>query len=126
MKLLLTTFLLSLACFAANAEWVLTSTSDAGTAYADPTTKKRTGNVVRIWESITYSKPQVIAGLAYQSTRTYKQYDCAEKISQTLQVTTFSGKMMSGEVVMSDAQPYPKEFVAPGSNVAAMLNFACK
>jgi hypothetical protein len=126
MKRLLFITLLSLTGFSAKAEWVLANVSNAGNAYVDPTSIKRTGNIVRVWELVDYAKPQVVAGMAYQSDRVLRQYDCVEKTSQLLQIATFSGKMLAGEVVITDTKAYPPAFVAPGSNGDVLLNFACK
>jgi hypothetical protein len=127
MRKLLIGLVLSVMAVSAQAQWVFVSENENGTKfYADPATKRRTGKVVRIWEITEYSKPRVVKGKAYYSDRAYEQYDCAERTSQTLQITGFSGKMASGESVGSDAQPGNKTFVAPGTSVETMLNFACK
>jgi hypothetical protein len=127
MKRLLATTLLSLACFAANAEWVVLGQSSSGDrVYADPATKKRTGNFVRIWEILDYKTPKVTNGKAYHSDRAYMQYDCAEGTAQILQITLYSGKMAAGESVQTDYQPGVKAFVAPGTNGENKFNFACQ
>jgi hypothetical protein len=127
MKRLFTTALLSLTCFVANAEWVLVSEIESELKiYADPATKRRTGNVVRMWSLFDFAKPAAWNGKAYYSSRIYKQYDCVEKTSQTLQSTRFAGKMLLGELVDSDNIPRDKSFVAPDTAGEHMLNFACK
>ena len=127
MKRLLAAVLLSLACFAANAELVfLAQSSSEDRAYADPATKRRSGNFVRVWEILDYKKPKAINGKTYYSDRAYMQYDCVERTAQILQITLYSGKMAAGEVVLTDYQPGVKSFVAPGTNGENKFDFACK
>ena len=130
MKRLLTTIVLFLVCCAANAEWRFVSTDDTGDKYyADPATKKRTGNIVRIWTLVDYvKKPLVSHGIAAHSIRGYMQFDCNERSSLLLDMTAFNGNMGKGEIVLSGPMPADraKEFVAPGTNGNTMLNFACK
>ncbi len=128
MRELLIGLVLSVMATAANAGWVfvteLDDVADEIKYYANPTTKRRIGNIVRIWEITDYVKPQVLNGKSYFSTRTYEQYDCAERTQQTLQLTLFSEKMATG--LASDAKPAPKEFVEPESVGEALFDFACK
>jgi hypothetical protein len=128
MKRLLTTTLLSLACFSANAEWVLVSESlnRDFKFYADPTTRKRTGNVVRVWQLHDYAKPQMSDIKPYYSDKIYMQYDCVEKTKQTLQINSFVGRMGSGEMEGADTKPGNKIFVAPDSISEHLFNFACR
>ncbi len=127
MRKLLIGLALSVMATAAHAEWVLVSTSaDGNKTYAESTTKKRTGNMVRMWEILDYAKPTVFKGKAYQSDRDFVQYDCVESTVQNLQLVLFAGKMATGEIVGSENTPGNKSFVAPGTVGNTMLNFACK
>ena len=127
MKRLLATTLLSLVCFVAHAEWVLVTTgADDNNYYSDPTTKRRTGNVVRIWELTEYKKSGVFEGKTYNSDRTYWQYDCSEGTRQYLQSNAFSGKMATGELVGSSTRSGAKFFVPPRTVANTMLEFACQ
>jgi hypothetical protein len=127
MKRLLIGLALSVMATAASAEWVfVTHTGTGSSYYADPTTKRRTGKVVRIWEMADFTTPQVSNGVTYYSTRSYMHNDCAERSRQMLQLASFAGKMTTGGVVTSVTQPSSKHFVAPGTIAEALLNFACK
>jgi len=128
MKRLLATTLLSLACFAAHAEWVLVSESlnREFKFYADPTTKKRTGNVVRVWQLHDYAKPHVVNIKPYYSDKIYMRYDCVEKTSQTLQIHSFVGRMGSGEMEGAANKPGDELSVPPNSITEQLLNFVCK
>ncbi len=117
----------SLAASAAQAQWVLVTVGDNGDKfYVDPTTKSRSGNVVRIWTLQDYQKPEVILGKPSYSDRVYQRFDCAERTNQILQETAFVGRMGTGESLGSSTKPGAKSFVAPGTAANSMLNFACK
>ena len=128
MKRLLATTLLSLVCCAANAEWVLVSVSpnSGDKYYADPTTIKRTGDVVRIWGLTEYAKSGVVGGKTYLSSKEYLQFDCSERTQQMLQFSLFAALAGGGKIVGSDNQPYDKLFLPPKSQGELMLNYACK
>jgi len=126
MKRPILTTILSLACFAAYAEWV----QIAGTAnlkiYVDSATLTHTGNLVRMWELHDFVKPRVAGGKPYYSARFYYEHDCIEKASRVLQISGFAGQMASGELVISDNKPGNMSFVEPRTTGATVLNFACK
>jgi hypothetical protein len=126
MKRLLIGLVLSVMATAAQAQWVLVAGNDEDKIYADPATKSRSGNVVRVWVLYDRAKSGTVGGKAYSSGRFYDQYDCAEKTAQQLQGNVFTGNMLTGSPVDADIKPTDKEFVAPGSIAEALLNFACK
>jgi hypothetical protein len=128
MKKLLIGLALSLFGTAASAEWVLVSTANDGETkfYADPTTKKRTGSVARMWGLQAFSKPEIFSGKTHYSSRIYYQYDCVEGTVQILQLTGFTGQMASGQLLFTANEGAKKLFVEPKSNDSHMLDFACK
>lgn len=111
----------------ASAQWVFVGENmSRDKSYADPATKRRTGNVVRMWVLTDYAKSGVIDGKVSFSDRAYTQYDCVERTSQILQLAFFSGKMLNGQLLGSDNRLRSKDFIAPGTLAEAQLNFACK
>jgi hypothetical protein len=112
--------------------WVSVSINTAGDDfYADPSSKERTGNNVKMWVLRDFVKPKTLtSGKSYQSERVYYGYDCAQKTTQTLKLYGFSGKMMSGEVVISLDPPSNvpithKNNIIPGTSGEIILKFAC-
>lgn len=99
---------------------------DGDKFYVDPTTKRRTGNVVRIWEMIDFLKPSALSGRLIYSQLLYSQYDCDERTSQILQIDSFLGQMASGESLGVDNRPDIKIFVPPRSTGGVMLDLVCK
>jgi hypothetical protein len=127
MRKLLIGLVLSVIATTVSAEWVFVTDGENGDMfYVDPATKRRTGNVVRIWALTDFKKPSTFAGKEYNSERAYRQYDCFEITTQTLQANGFSGKMGAGEVVGSTSQAGAKVFVPPKTIAEILLNFACK
>jgi|688.fasta_scaffold187539_2 hypothetical protein len=117
---------LSVMAASAQAQWVLVAEGKNGdNFYADPTTKRRTGNVVRIWEMQDYLKPEISSGKLSYSTVVYREYDCVNKMFQTLQGTEFAGQMATGESLGTHTRPANKGFVPPGTVANIIFNFAC-
>ena len=128
MKKILLGLVLTVMATAASAEWVFVDDGvpSGNNYYADPATKKRTGNLVRVWEMTDYGKPATINGKAFQSDRSYNQYDCVERTFQYLQITAFAGKMATGEIVATDNHLGNVNFIPPKSVGEVRLNFACQ
>jgi hypothetical protein len=112
----------------AQAQWVLVQQAKGGDKfYADPTTKRRTNNVVRVWELSDYLQPVSVSGKLIYSQRSYLQYDCAERTYEILQLNSFLGPMASGVSLPTvKGLGNDKTFVSPGSVREATLNFSCK
>ncbi|MEP6960265.1 MAG: surface-adhesin E family protein [Nitrospirota bacterium] len=68
------------------------------TLYVDPDTIRREGNLVTLWQLIDFKWMQGSArGPArFLSTKTHKQFDCAEKRVRLLAFTEFSRQMGTG------------------------------
>jgi hypothetical protein len=127
MQKLLVGLSLSLVVTSVSAQWVFVGENmSRDKSYVDPATKRRTGNVVRMWVLTDYAKSGVIDGKVSFSDRAYTQYDCFERTSQILQLAFFSGKMLNGQLLGSDTRLRSKDFIAPGTMAEAQLNFACK
>jgi hypothetical protein len=127
MRKFLLGLVLSLVATVASAEWVLLGQSSRGDKiYVDPATKSRNGNIVRMWSLSDYAKPQVSDTKPYSSDRGYFQFDCAERTSQLLRLTSFTGPMLTGEMEGSVNNPGKIIFIAPDTVQEALLNFACK
>jgi len=99
--------LLVLSSGPAYAEWVAVENNyllpGLQTVYVDPDTIRREGNLVTMWQLIDFKLMQGNAGMGILgvghrvlSTKTHKQFDCAEKRLRLLAVTDFSGNMGTG------------------------------
>ncbi len=83
------------------AEWVAIEKnhqlSELQTVYVDPTTIRREGNLVTMWQLTDFMWTQGgLIGRRFLSTKTHKQFDCAEKRVRLLGFTEFSRRMGTG------------------------------
>jgi Surface-adhesin protein E len=99
MRLILPLLLMALAV-PAWADWVKHGDlGELATFYYDPTTIKKKDNMVRVW---VYT--ELGAQLdGERSSRALYEIDCKDWRRRTLQRTSFSGPMMSGEIVGENA-----------------------
>ena len=100
--------LLFLSSVPAYAEWVVVEkhylSPGLQTLYVDPDTIRREGNLVTLWQLIDFKWMQGNAGMGrlgfgphrFLSTKTHKQFDCAEKRLRLLAFTEFSRRMGTG------------------------------
>ena len=108
MKRLLLITLLVLSRGPVYAEWVAVEKNYLSpglqTVYVDPDTIRREGNLVTLWQLNDFKWMQGNAGMGrlgfgphrFLSTKTHKQFDCAEKRLRLLAFTEFSRRMGTG------------------------------
>lgn len=111
----------------AYAEWVAIGATDDGmTTYADPSTIRRTGDLVKMWALYDFKTIRTVEGKSYLSYKVQREYDCAEERIRYLAFTFFLGNMGSGEVVPTTADEQQKsEPVQPDSIGQTLLKAAC-
>ena len=92
----------------AYAEWVAVEKDYLApglqTVYVDPDTIRREGSLVTMWQLIDFKWMQGNAGMGplgfgphrFLSTKTHKEFDCAEKRLRLLAFTEFSRRMGTG------------------------------
>ena len=100
--------LLVLSSVPAYAEWVAVEkpylSPGLQTVYVDPDSIRREGNLVTMWQLIDFKWMQGNQGMGplgfgphrFFSTKTHKQFDCAEKRLRLLAFMEFSGRMGTG------------------------------
>ena len=125
--------LLTVVSSSAAAEWVAIARHKTETDYADPTTIRRTGNMVKMWNLFDFKTVEAAAfavrpatGLKpFLSYRTQTEYDCKEGQYRWLFIDYFSGNMARGETLGRVSDPSPWEPVPPGSIGELEWKFAC-
>src|SRR4051812_31881255 len=101
---------------AANAGWVDVGATDSVTAYVDPGTIKRAGNVATMWDLMDYKKAQEApAGKSFYSVRAQTEYNCAEKNLRPVTASAHSEKMARGGTVHAVSEAGRWRPVPPGS-----------
>lgn len=114
--LLLILTLLILSSSSAYAEWVEVEGGGKFTAYVDPETIRRKGNLVKIWVLDDYKTVRAAADKSYLSVKALDEYDCAEEQIRNLALYAYSGQMGTGEIVESiSGVPSKWAPVIPGS-----------
>ena len=84
----------------AYADWMSLGESDSGTTvYADPTTIRREGDLVKMWVLFDFKTVRTKEGVSYSSAKAHMDYDCAEQRYEGLAVMYFSGNMGNGNVI---------------------------
>ena len=128
MKRLLATTLLSLVCFAANAEWIEINKSPTGdTTYVDPATKKRKGNIVRIWGLEVYGEPILLSGMKpARSIKSQVAYNCDDDTFQILYLVAYPDNMGLKQSLFTIDTPDKWKPIPPDSVADTILRFACK
>lgn len=128
MKRLLTIAFLYLVCSTAQAEWVLTSTSQDGSvrSFTDPATYRRTGDIVKVWKLQDFSKPRSVQSKPYLSAKAQIQVNCKEESTRTQIIIAHKENMGLGDVVETTNMPYAEWApVAPGSLGELDFKWAC-
>jgi hypothetical protein len=95
------------------------------TTYADPSTIRRKGELVKMWRLFDYNTIQTKAGISFLSSKGQHEFDCAEERSRVLAYTWFSGNMGKGQAVYSNLDESKWAPIPPHSLVEALIEVAC-
>ena len=118
--------MLALAASTAMAEWVRIKGDPAVSLLADPVTIRRCGDMVTMWSLINYVKPQKTGdGKSYLSSKQYREYDCAERLSRRLELSRHAENTGWGQVLDSNKTPGAWSPATAGSVAGELLKFAC-
>lgn len=110
----------------ANAAWVDVGATESVTAYVDPATIKRAGNVATMWDLLEYKQAQEVpSGKSFQSVRAQTEYSCTEKNLRPLAASAHTDKMARGGTVHAVNEPGRWRPVPPGSLDEALWSIAC-
>ena len=122
--------LLFLSSVPAYAEWVAVERNYLSpgiqTLYVDPDTIRREGNPVTMWQLIDFKWMQGNRSPSrFLSTKTQKQFDCAEARTRLLRATDFWGHMGTGEPADAYIEKGNWVRVEPDSMNQALWEVAC-
>jgi hypothetical protein len=105
MKRQLATALLSLICFAAHAKWEAYAFGPDHWIFADNSTFKRNGYLVKIWTLWDYDTVRDFDGKKYRSTISLMEIDCKDDLSRIIFATFYEGKKGTDKKVHEVNQP---------------------
>lgn len=119
--------LLALVSTGASADWVRIEGDEAATAYANPASIRKVGNVVKMWVLYDLRKPDSLQGKNYSSMKSNDSYDCMSDRTQRLHTLFYAGNMGSGNVITArHTGNYPWKPVVQNTLPQAVWKFACK
>lgn len=125
MRKIMLMLLLTVVSNAAMAEWVRLGSTNSLTFYADPSTIRKRGNLVKMWFMDDFKDYHDSPTKPYRSTRGQDEYDCEGEQIRGVHLTSFSESMGRGDTVnqYNDiGKWYP---IAPSSSGETMWKFAC-
>jgi hypothetical protein len=122
--------LLVLSSAPAYAEWVKVDkdyfSPGLWTIYIDPDTIRREGNLVTVWQLVDFKAMQGgRSPTRFFSTKTHKQFDCAEKRFRLLAFTEFTDGMGTGEPTGGYVDKNTWLLVEPESVSQALWEMMC-
>jgi hypothetical protein len=110
---------------AAAAEWVLAGGNAITTAYYDPATVTKAGNLVKMWDMFDLTTARSLDNQLYRSMKRQVEYDCQKEQSRLLYYSGHSENMATGTEVFSGPEPQAWEPVSRGSGNEALWKIAC-
>jgi hypothetical protein len=114
------------------ADWSFIAKTDSFNLYGEPNTKRRTGNVVRVWSMADYQAvqsirlPPPLLWTNYQSMRELKEFDCVTRQHRTLKTMLFAVRQGKGEPIYALESAGAFASVAAAAPDEAHYQFACK
>jgi surface-adhesin protein E len=122
-------FLFILLCLSSGpafADWMSLGESDSGTTvYADPTTMRREGDLVKMLVLFDFKAVRTKEGVSYSSAKAQMDYDCAEQRYEGLAVMYFSGNMGNGQLLDRSSGNGKRLRISPGSLDHDLWKLAC-
>jgi hypothetical protein len=115
-------------CSVAWAEWAFVGKTDDHSFFVDKSTKRKNGNIVKMWALRDYSSVQISGELKYSSTVILYAYDCKEEAAAIVSISGYVGAMGSGNVVQTEThqqREWDWQPVIPGSIGRTQWEIAC-
>lgn len=106
--------------------WVKVGGDKADAHYANPSTIRRNGVMVKMWDIVDFTKAQQDKSIKpYKSIKEQVEYDCEEERLRFLSSSWHSENMAKGNVVFSDDEPSKWIAVSPNSRASGLWSVAC-
>jgi hypothetical protein len=106
--------------------WFEVGANDKFTAYADPATIKRQGDMATMWAMFDYKTAQTTSpGKKHLSLKLKYEYDCKEGRARALTATAFAEGKAKGEQVAESNMSLAPSAIAPGSIDESLFKYAC-
>jgi hypothetical protein len=126
MRRALLMIVLAMASNSVAAAWIIVGVTDDGTAYYDPASIRKTGDVAQMLDLIDYRKVQNGGSKsAFLSATSQSDYNCADSKTRLIRFTWNSGHMGAAETVFTNDQPGKWEVPPAGSVAEGLWKRAC-
>ena len=117
---------LTMASMSALAEWFRASGNDRVTAYADSTSLRQKGNIVRMTSLFDFKVENLLEdGTSYQSVVRETEFNCKDHVQHMVGFSLYSGNMGKGRVLDKGGDPQDWKPVSPSGIASSMYKFAC-
>jgi hypothetical protein len=117
--------LLAAVSSSAMAEWVYVNSCNTIIGYANPSSIRKNGEIVKMWSLYDFKTAQTNSGHTFLSMKTQAEYNCKEKQYRRLADTYHSKNMGGGEEVISDSNTDKWKVVQPNSIADDQWQVAC-
>lgn len=109
------------------AEWKQIVTTYNPTAYADPATLQRSGDLASMWVLIDFKKPPFDGNnLPYRSLKMHVEYNCATIEFRFLELASFEGQMATGRTPYTSIEPGAWQPATPEGIQRPLWETACQ
>jgi hypothetical protein len=130
MRKLLIGLALSVIATASHAEWIEIAQSVNGdTYYVDPATKRRKGNIVRMWSFVAFAVPSLSwDNKPYRSEKMHLAFNCDDDTHQIIYIAGFTDSRGLSPILFTMDTPDPPgkwRAIVPDSTLATRHRFAC-
>jgi hypothetical protein len=113
-------------CAAAPAKWERILSDEQGSYYLDSASIQSKARVRTFWSLRDYKRMQsTYDGKAYQSTLVKLELNCASQEATALEITYFTGKMLSGDKVLRESDFHNAQPVQGNSPITRFAKRLC-
>jgi len=107
--------------------WVIVGSDNTDATYANPSSIRGNGAIVKMWDLVDFKKAQAVEKLVkpYKSIKGQSEYDCDEERLRVLSSSWHSENMGKGNVVLTSENPGEWKTVAPDSRGRRLWSVAC-
>lgn len=109
----------------AMAEWVLVGSNDTFTVYANPSSIRKNGNIVRMWSMYDQKQLQHIEQGPFMSMVGQSEYDCKEEQVRSIAYSGYSENMGRGRPNFSSVETLDWSPIIPSTTNNKLWNVAC-
>jgi len=111
----------------AMAEWVQVNENEQYITYANPTTIRKSGNKVKMWELFDYDivHSHASSSTQYASVKQQSEYSCRKEQSRILYQVLLSENMGKGKRIITIVDPSKWKPIEPDTIGVVVLKYAC-